>query len=158
MSAKLAMSVLGLCGFCASAAIVGVSDSHRITVASGDTVSPQTTAVCDTLPDVGSQPIFHLDASRTNGWTFGANGTSVRRLPSLVGARYLLSRTGSYIHDLSKRDPANGVWDGNDYKAEFIDRNTGCANAMHFVNSQGQDVIVGANREIDEVALYTITE
>ena len=121
MSAKLAMSVLGLCGFCASAAVVGVSDSHRITVASGDTVSPQTTAVCDTLPDVGSGPIFHLDASRTNGWTFGANGTSVRRLPSLVGARYLLSRTGSYIHDLSKRDPANGVWDGNDYKWTLVE-------------------------------------
>ena len=44
------------------------------------------------------------------------------------------------------------------YHYEYLDRNTGCANAMHFVNSQGQDVIVGTNREIDEVALYTVTE
>ena len=56
------------------------------------------------------------------------------------------------------KDTVAITWDGNDYKAEYIDRNTGCANAMHFVNSQGQDVIVGTNREIDEVALYTITE
>ncbi len=35
---------------------------------------------------------------------------------------------------------------------------TGCANLMHFVNQAGQDVLVGTNREIDEVAMYTITE
>ena len=52
------------------------------------------------------------------------------------------------------------TWDAEagDYKTEFIDRNTGCANAMHFVNAKGQDVVVAANREIDEVAMYTITE
>ena len=52
------------------------------------------------------------------------------------------------------------TWDAEagDYKTEFIDKNTGCANAMHFVNSRGEDVIVGTNREIDEAALYTITE
>lgn len=50
------------------------------------------------------------------------------------------------------------TWNGEDYTTEFIDRNTGCANAMHFLNHNGQDVIIGTNREIDEVALYTITE
>jgi hypothetical protein len=52
------------------------------------------------------------------------------------------------------------TWDeeAKNYKTEFIDQNTGCANIMHFVNSDGKDVLVGANREIDEVALYTITE
>lgn len=52
------------------------------------------------------------------------------------------------------------TWDADagTYKTEYIDRNTGCANAMHFVNKDGKDVIVGTNREIDEVALYTITE
>ena len=29
---------------------------------------------------------------------------------------------------------------------------------MHFVNSEGKDCIVATNREIDEAALYTITE
>ena len=115
MAAGLAAAVSCLNGLCAFAASVAVSDSGRITVSSGDSVVPETEAVPDVLPDVGSTPIFHLDASRTNGWTFGANGTSVRKLPSLVGARYLLSRTGKYIHDLSKRDPDNKLWDAGDY-------------------------------------------
>ena len=29
---------------------------------------------------------------------------------------------------------------------------------MHFVNKAGKDVVIGTNREIDEVAMYTITE
>ena len=29
---------------------------------------------------------------------------------------------------------------------------------MHFVNSEGKDCIVATNREIDEAALYTVTE
>ena len=29
---------------------------------------------------------------------------------------------------------------------------------MHFVNSKGQDVVVGTNREIDEAALYILEE
>ena len=44
------------------------------------------------------------------------------------------------------------------YRTEFIDKATGCANLMHFVNAEGKDVLVGTNREIDEVAMYTITE
>ena len=50
------------------------------------------------------------------------------------------------------------TWDAEagDYKTEFIDQNTGCANAMHFVNSKGQDVVGGTNREIDEAALYIL--
>ena len=51
------------------------------------------------------------------------------------------------------------TWDqeASDYRVDYIDRNTGMANAMHFVNAAGQDVIVGTNREIDEVAMYTVT-
>ncbi len=48
--------------------------------------------------------------------------------------------------------------DAGNYKTDIIDEDTGCANAMHFINKEGKDVIVGTNREIDEVALYTITE
>ena len=115
MTMRLVMLMSMSLGFCASAAVVGVSDSPRVTIVSGDVVVPETAAVANVLPDVGSQPIFHLDASQTNGWTFGANGTSVRKLPSLAGVRYLLSQTGKYIHELSKRDPDSKLWDANDY-------------------------------------------
>ena len=49
-------------------------------------------------------------------------------------------------------------WDAEagDYRADLIDENTGCANALHFKNAAGEDVIIGTNREIDEVAYYTI--
>ena len=52
------------------------------------------------------------------------------------------------------------TWDAEagTYKTDVIDENTGCANAMHFKNSEGKDVVIGTNREIDEVAMYTITE
>lgn len=50
------------------------------------------------------------------------------------------------------------TWEDGSYQTELIDRDTGCANMIHFVNARGQDVIVGTNREIDEVAMYTITE
>lgn len=58
------------------------------------------------------------------------------------------------------RDTIAITWDADagTYRTEYIDRNTGCANALHFVNKEGKDVIVATNREIDEVALYTITE
>ena len=52
------------------------------------------------------------------------------------------------------------TWDAEagTYKSDVIDENTGCANALHFKNKAGQDVIVATNREIDEIAMYTITE
>lgn len=58
------------------------------------------------------------------------------------------------------RDTIAITWDAEagDYKTEFIDQSTGCANALHFKNKDGVDVIVGTNREIDEIAMYTITE
>lgn len=51
-------------------------------------------------------------------------------------------------------------WDAEagDYKFDYIDKNTGCANILHFKDKDGKDIIVGANREIDEVAYYTVTE
>lgn len=58
------------------------------------------------------------------------------------------------------RDTVLIRWDeeAGTYRTDFIDRNAGCANALHFKNASGEDVIVGANREIDEIALYTVTE
>ncbi len=58
------------------------------------------------------------------------------------------------------RDTILIFWDPElgDYKTEYLDRDAGCANAMHFVNSQGEDVVVAANRETDEIAMYIIKE
>lgn len=50
------------------------------------------------------------------------------------------------------------TWGDGDYKVDFIDKNTGAANALKFVNKDGKDVVICTNREIDEVAMYTITE
>lgn len=43
------------------------------------------------------------------------------------------------------------------YQAQIIDHDCGCANAFHFIDLEGQDVIVGANRETNEIALYYVT-
>lgn len=58
------------------------------------------------------------------------------------------------------KDTIAVTWDekAGDYKVDYIDKNTGCANVCHFKNKDGKDVIVATNREIDEVALYTLTE
>lgn len=50
-------------------------------------------------------------------------------------------------------DPAAG-----DYITQEIDHDVGCANALCFTDETGTDVIVAANRETDEIALYKITE
>jgi hypothetical protein len=51
------------------------------------------------------------------------------------------------------------TWDaaGGDYHAEVMEQPAGSANVMHYVNSSGADVIVAANREHDEIAMYTFT-
>lgn len=43
------------------------------------------------------------------------------------------------------------------YGYEIIDEDVGPANVLHFVKD-GKDILVAANREIDEIAYYTITE
>lgn len=43
------------------------------------------------------------------------------------------------------------------YEMEYIDRDCGSANVYHYVKD-GKDILISTNREIDEVALYTITE
>ena len=52
------------------------------------------------------------------------------------------------------------TWDAEagTYRTDTIDAATGCANALHYVNAAGQDVVVAANREIDEIALYTLSK
>ena len=50
------------------------------------------------------------------------------------------------------------TWDAEagNYRTETVDMPAGSANAMHYVNSAGQDVIIAANRERDEIAMYLV--
>lgn len=48
-------------------------------------------------------------------------------------------------------------FENGSYQTQILDENCGSANAIHFINQQGEDVIVSANREIDEAAIYTVT-
>ena len=45
-----------------------------------------------------------------------------------------------------------------DYSVTLIDEGRGPANVMHYVNAAGVDILIAANRETDEVAMYEITE
>ena len=105
-------TVLGaMCRPC-GAAVHEVGDIASLAISDGDAVRAAGTATPTELPAVAT-PTFHLDASQADGWTVDANG--VRRIPSLVGTRFLVSQKGKYIHDLSKRDPDGVLWDANDY-------------------------------------------
>lgn len=45
-----------------------------------------------------------------------------------------------------------------DYTVTVLDEGRGPANVLHYVNQNGTDVLIAANRESDEVAMYEITE
>lgn len=59
-------------------------------------------------------------------------------------------------HRKGARDLLLVRWEQGCWRTERIDRDCGSANVFHFVNSRGEDVIVSANRETDEIALYTV--
>ncbi len=104
--------------------------------------------------------IYHLDehGNYVPQWKFGRPEAETE----MVHATWACSLLGkpSWIVGWRKgtKDTIAISWGEGDYQVDYIDRNTGCANAMHFVNKDGIDVIVATNREIDEVAMYTITE
>lgn len=60
-------------------------------------------------------------------------------------------------HRRGKRDLMMFRYDvsENTYKMEYIDRDCGSANVLYY-KKDGTDMLVSANREIDEVALYTL--
>jgi len=45
-----------------------------------------------------------------------------------------------------------------EYTVTVLDEGRGPANVMHFVSEDGTDILIAANRETDEVAMYEITE
>ena len=87
------------------------------TYASGAVISPSTTAIPATLPDVGVTPRFHLDATQTTGWTFNGGTSQVRGIPSLTGTRFLTNNAPTHITGQVKRNDDGSYWDNNDYWA-----------------------------------------
>lgn len=59
-------------------------------------------------PTAVGTPAFWLDCTRTNGWTFAADG-SVAKIPSRVGDRYLATDTEGGIHQIAWT-PQNPLW------------------------------------------------
>ena len=48
------------------------------------------------------------------------------------------------------------TFENGEYKAQELDRGRGAANVMHYVY-QGKDILIGANRETNEIARYELT-
>ncbi len=46
-------------------------------------------------------------------------------------------------------------WDGKGYTYDMLDQGAGAANVLHF-RTDGKDMLLAANRETDEVAVYTL--
>lgn len=107
-----------------------------------------------------SLTIYHLDEHENYvpQWKYGAKESDTEMIHATRSCE--ISGKPSWIVGWRKgtRDTVLISWnqeEGN-YKTEYIDRNTGCANALHFKNKAGEDIIIAANREIDEIAMYTV--
>ena len=105
------VQLLGTIAIAAAFAMPLFAETHEVscsttnrTYASGDVITAVTESVPATLPTVGSTPIFHFDATQAGSWTFGSGGTTVTRIPSLVGNRYLFTEGGRTFSALA------GAW------------------------------------------------
>lgn len=72
----------------------------------------------------------------------------------------LLGKPAAVIgHRKGERNLIAFTYDKEDgeYKSEILDYDCGSANVYHYMKD-GKDIIIGANREIDEIAMYEIEE
>lgn len=104
--------------------------------------------------------IYHLDehGNYVPQWKFGRPEAETEMVHGTWACDLLGKPTWIVGWRKGTKDTIAITWGDGDYAVDYIDRNTGCANALHFVNTDGKDVIVATNREIDEIAMYTITE
>ncbi len=109
-----------------------------------------------------SLTVYHLDAhgNYVPQWKYSRPESETGMIHATWTCEMLGKPTWIVGWRKGTKDTIAITWDeeAGIYRTEYIDRDTGCANALHFVNKEGKDVIVATNREIDEVALYTITE
>ncbi|MBQ7678155.1 MAG: hypothetical protein IJT32_07970 [Lachnospiraceae bacterium] len=109
-----------------------------------------------------SLTIYHLDehGRYVPQWKYGAPEKDTEMIHATWACEILGKPTWIVGWRKGTRETIAITWDEakGDYHVDLIDKETGCANAMHFKNKDGVDIIVGTNREIDEVAYYRITE
>ena len=107
-----------------------------------------------------SLTIYHLDefGNYVPCWKYGAPESETEMLHATWAGTLLGKPTWTVGWRKGTKCTIAITYENGAYHTEYIDQNTGCANLMHFVNAAGQDVLVATNREIDEAAMYTITE
>lgn len=107
-----------------------------------------------------SLTVYHLDehGNYVPRWKYGRPEAETEMLHATWAGNLLGKPAWVVGWRMGTKDTIAITWKDGAYQTEFIDQNAGCANVMHFVNQDGKDVLVAANREIDEVAMYTITE
>ena len=105
--------------------------------------------------------IYHLDehGSYVPQWKYSRPEAETEMIHATCACEILGKPTWVVGWRKGTKDTIAITWDADegDYHVDFIDRDTGCANAMHFKNKKGEDIIVATNREIDEIAMYKIT-
>lgn len=104
--------------------------------------------------------IYHLDefGNYVPCWKYGESEKDTEMIHATWAGTLLGKPTWCVGWRKGTKNTIAITFENGAYQTAFIDQNTGCANLMHFVNKDGKDVLVGTNREIDEVAMYTITE
>lgn len=109
-----------------------------------------------------SLTIWHLDdcGNYVPQWKYSAPEKDTEMLHATCADIILGKPTWIVGWRKGTKDTIAITWDpeAGDYKTEFIDRDTGCANVYHFVDRQGRDIVVGTNREINEVAYYILSD
>ena len=93
-----------------------------------------------------AQQLPQFSSTDYDGWTFA-------EAPNLTAAYF-----AGNMPKNAKDHGIFGLGESWAQRAELFDTATGMANAMHFVRSDGKEIVVGTNREIDEVAYYIFSE
>ncbi len=107
-----------------------------------------------------SLTIYHLDecGNYVPRWKLDRPETDTEMLHATWAGTLLGKPTWVVGWRKGTRETIAITWRDGAYHTDTIDRDTGCANVMHLVDQEGRDTIVATNREIDEIAMYTITE
>ena len=104
---------------------------------------------------------FHGDSLtiyKKTGDSFEAVYRHPKRLPFLhaIWGAAIDGRTYGFIGNREEdRDLFVIYWDGKQYVCDMLDQGAGATNVLYY-QAGGQDLLLAANRETDEIAIYTL--